>query len=238
MHFDQNFVVLMRRFLDLPKLKNARWSVVCVKDCFHRIHSALFSFAPGSKPERSRTRCRKRSRCSGLIVCQRSAKRSAIRSVIRSTTRPRSTRCPPPCIPNPPKRIRQRANRASACQKLSSGKPKSGGASQFHSHFTTSPPMKMNTAKPTSTSGIKRFLIVSSSRFRQLVVDALQSPSQALYGISFSGQQRVDTHAGLTRDRSETAAFQLVRDKNITLFLWQFVDRQLQFVEQRFPHVL
>src|SRR5215831_4655700 len=231
MHFDQNFVVLGRRFLDLPKLKNVRWSVVCVKDCFHPIHSALFSFAPGSKPERSRTRCRKRSRCSGVIFCQRSAKRSAIRSVIRSTTWPRPTRCPPPCIPNPPKRIRHRASSASACQKLSSGNPKNGGASQFHSNFTTSPPTKMNAAKPTSTSGIKRFLMVRSSRLRQLVVNGLQSPLQAQYGVSFSREQRIDAHAGLAGNLLDSTAFQLVRHKNITLVLWQFVDRQLEFVD-------
>src|SRR5262249_12391560 len=208
-----------------------RERALAAMDCLHWIHSALFSFAPGSKPERSRTRCRKRSRCSGVIFCQRSAKRSAIRSVMRSTTRPRSIGCPPPCIPNPPKRIRHRASSASACQKLSSGNPKSGGASQFHSNFTTSPPTKMNAAKPTSTSGIKRFLMVRSSRLRQLVVNDPQSSLQAQYGVSFSREQRVDAHACLAGNLLESTAFQLVRHKNITLVLWQFVDRQLEFVD-------
>src|SRR5262249_8670045 len=72
---------------------------------------------------------------------------------------------------------------------------------------------------------------VRSSRFCQLVIDALQSPSQTQYGVSFSGEQRLDADVRLAGDLFETAAFQLVCDKDITLFFWQFVDRQLEFLE-------
>src|SRR5262245_34047328 len=96
----------------------------------------------------------------------------------------------------------------------------------------------MNAAKPTSTSGIKRFLMVRSSRLRQLVVNRLQSPSQAQYGVSFSREQRVDAHAGLAGNLLETTAFQLVRHKNIALVFWQFVDRHLEFVDYHLTGVL
>src|SRR5713101_9242990 len=97
--------------------------------------------------------------------------------------------------------MRHSASSPNACQKETWRQPKSGGSSQFHNCLTISPPMKTNSSIPRIASGamkIKFFLLmVSSSSFRQFVVDALQPLAQMQHRITLAREQRIHAHAGL-----------------------------------------
>ena len=53
----------------------------------------------------------------------------------------------------------------------------------------------------------------------------MQALAQVQHGVTLSGEQRVDAHAGLGGHLPEAAPFQLVRDEYFTLMGWQFVER-------------
>src|SRR5437764_1495772 len=108
--------------------------------------------------------------------------------------------------------MRHNTSSPSACQKVMSGQPKSGGSSQIHRANTTAPPMALNTNIPTSASGaiqISLFLMFSPSRLREFVVDALQPLAQIQHRIAFAREQRVHVHAGLRRHLLEASPFKL-----------------------------
>ena len=60
----------------------------------------------------------------------------------------------------------------------------------------------------------------------------LQSLAQMQHRVAFAGEQRIHAHAGFGGDLLEAAPFELVRNKHLALLLRQFVDRQLEFIEQ------
>src|SRR6185295_456030 len=59
----------------------------------------------------------------------------------------------PPPPPKPPNRIRHRASKPNACQKVTVRSPKTPGASQFHKSITTKPPIALKITMPTIPSG-------------------------------------------------------------------------------------
>src|SRR6185295_6606017 len=140
--------------------------------------------------------------------------------------------------PDPPKRIRHSARSPSACQKVTSRQPKSGGNSQFHSSRTIWPPMAMKTNIPRIASGaiqISLFnlgLMFGPSCLREFVVDPLQPPAQMQHRVAFAGEQRVHAHAGRGGHLLEAASFELVRDKHLALIFWQLADRELERIEK------
>src|SRR5271165_2633508 len=157
-----------------------RGVVVSWRKTGHFTYYSLLSLAGVSKPQRPRMPWRNFSRSSGVMRSQRSAMR-----------RPESERRNPRPL-TPPKRIRHKARRPTACQKVIRRQPKSGGSSQFHRCNTISPPMKIKSAIATIPTGIMKIsffhlgLIFSPSRFRKLVVDTLQSLAQMQHRIAFA----------------------------------------------------
>src|SRR5580704_6358602 len=111
-----------------------------------------------------------------------------------------------------------------ACQKVTCRNPKSGGSSQFHSSFTTSPPTATASATsaaiPTIANGAMKisfhiFLVFmfGSSCVREFVVDVLQPLAQVPHRVALARQERVHAHAGFGGHLLEAASFQLVRHK-------------------------
>ncbi len=113
-----------------------------LRRCTRQGHCPSLSLLDGPKPQRPLMPCRNRSCSPGVICSQRSAMRRRIRE-----------REPPPWRPNPPKRIRESARIPTACQKGICCQPKSGGGSQFHSSYTTSPPIAIKSSIPRIASG-------------------------------------------------------------------------------------
>src|SRR5439155_16442857 len=204
-----------------------------------RVHYPLLSLVDAPRPQRPRIPCRNRSRSSGVMCSMRSSMRASMRSAMRR----RIPEPEKPRRPNPPKRIRHSARSASACQKVISRQPKSGGSSQFHSNITISPPRKVKSASPRTASGAMKSnrllldLMFSPSCVREFVVDALQSLAQTSHRVAFAGEQRIHAHASFGGDLLEAAPFHLVRHKHLALLLRQLADCQLEIIEMDLPVV-
>src|SRR5882724_6670991 len=95
----------------------------------------------GAEPQRDWQAWRHFSRSSGVIPSQRSR-----------ILRRKPERLPPRWL-MPPKRIRQRANRPIACQKVIAFQPNSDGSSQFQRCITASPPIQIKAGIATIARG-------------------------------------------------------------------------------------
>src|ERR1700674_1383211 len=142
----------------------------------------------------------------------------------------------PPCPPNPPNRIRHNASSPSACQKPSCRQPNSGGSSQFHRRITTSPPTNRNATIPRIASGaipIPFFFIFIPQAFINSSYTRCNRPRRR----STAWRLRESSVFTLTPvspgDLLKAAPFKLMRNKHLSLFIWQFVKRQFQFVEKQ-----
>src|SRR5580700_5545134 len=134
--------------------------------------------------------------------------------------------------------MRQSARSPTACQNVISRQPKSDGSSQFQRCSMISPPMTTNSSIPRIASGIMKSIFInllpmfSTSRFRKVVVNPLQSLAQVEHGVVFAGKQGIDANAGAGGNLLEAETFQFVRDKDFALLRWQFVNRQLECGEK------
>src|SRR5258708_27943571 len=146
-----------------------------------------------------------------------------------------------PRIPKPPNRMRQRASRARACQKVSCFHPNRPGSSQFQRYSTTSPPMKANSTIPAMAAGAIHkslfLLMLCSSLVLELVVNALQTLPQMKHRVALAREQGVDVDAGLCRQLFEAAPFHFVGDEDVALFVGELFQRELHFVEQHVADV-
>src|ERR1039457_1922711 len=121
--------------------------------------------------------------------------------------------------------MRHSTRSPSPCEKVIWRERSSGDSSQFHRCSTISPPIKTNSSIPTIASGAIQIsfftfgLMFSSSRFRKLVVNVLQSLAQMQHGIAFAREQRIHAHAAFGGHLLEAAPFQLVPHKHLALLL-------------------
>src|SRR5438552_12612372 len=106
---------------------------------------------------------------------------------MRSRMRSRaSEREPPPWMRNPPNRIRHSTSSPNACQNVIVRNPNSAGVNQFHSDITSQPPIAINNAIATKTSGAIRnshFFLIISSPLEELVVNVLQPLAQVQHCV-------------------------------------------------------
>src|ERR1700719_58846 len=212
------------RLFNLPVGEDLGEAVAVIPDASVASHCPSLSLGDGPKPQRSRMAWRKRSRSSGVIFPQRSRMR------LRKLGRPER------CDPNPPKRMRHRANSPSPCQKLSWRQPNSDGNSQFHRRITTSPPTRANSSIARIPNGAMKyhfFFMFGSSCFREFVVNTLQALAEMQHRVTFAREQRIHAHAGVGGHLLETPPFQLVSNKHLALLVRKLGDRRLEFVEKQ-----
>src|SRR5882724_1014695 len=181
----------------------------------------------GAEPQRDWQAWRHFSRSSGVIPSQRSR-----------ILRRKPERLPPRWL-MPPKRIRQRASRPIACQKVIALQPNSDGSSQFHKCITTSPPIQIKAGMATIASGAIQnnfFLffmlyMVCSLLLPKIFINALQTFAQMQHGIAFAREQCVDVYAGFRSQFLEAAALDFVCDEDFALLGGKFIEGEFQFVE-------
>src|SRR5579863_4472040 len=78
---------------------------------------------------------------------------------------------------------------------------------------------------------------VSTSLFREFVVNRAQAAAQRTDRVMLAREQRVQADPGRCRQLLKTASFDFVGHKNLALLFGKFVDGRIQFIQKNLSRV-